>query len=846
MNTDSTNALHGRYNLLRSLTVLLVVLALLAPVGVTPAHSSSSDRSHAAEGTTISNGKTSDTIAAFSGEVSVQYTNDAGGDTRYDSPDVTADTQVQHLSITRFTPDTAQVGVEPGDTASVAVRLRNRGNGPDTYSLTGDLKRHSWDTGIHFDVNGDSVLDDSEFKVSRSSNLVSFGDTYLLLTVAIPDTADLGSDTYTVSSQSLRTEDPEPGSDSVVVAVNVSDVGEITIDTPVNGYDTNQRLVRVAGSYSDADSGDSITLDVNGSDTMSTAVDASGSWAFDDVPLQDMGDTLRASLFYGDTKATIRDRDTITVNYDPIADTVPSDFGVREPGEDTVALGWTDFLTRPGYDPDTGTGFAEYTVFYDTGTLPDSTSTIWDSADASQMSSISTDTTIVTGLESGRTYGFRIAYRDRVGNVSQLSDGETVTVGTASKITMTAVRNTMTDSALVADGSGTIGIRVTWKNTGDRTGTLRLDADQLKFHESDGGFATGFSRSLRSDSVFSVPGHSSRSAVWWVDVPDTQTRDLIGNFEVSRLGSDTRTHVNIASKITDITITGSGIDAWRFDDNAIEVLAGKRNNKVLHNRKLMSSDGQMVMMVQRGDSSFIDTPLINPEYEFETRKEFYDAVESANKKMESTLNEPVGQTLTNISFWEGGVGDTYLGHAKDIYENFTVSMVKPSVSSDNLKVAKLLPEENKWHVIDENPEIEDGKIFFDVSSDQDITGSGFSVFKVVSGPQVSETKPASEAVVYPNPFVPFDGDKETGTYGTGEGDGIYFGTGVNSGFKAGTVLKVYTVTGELVVEKRTSEEGLIRWNAKTEMGNPVRSGVYVYRITTPDGSKKVGKLSIVR
>jgi hypothetical protein len=100
--------------------------------------------------------------------------------------------------------------------------------------------------------------------------------------------------------------------------------------------------------------------------------------------------------------------------------------------------------------------------------------------------------------------------------------------------------------------------------------------------------------------------------------------------------------------------------------------------------------------------------------------------------------------------------------------------------------------------------------------------------------------------VYPNPFKPNDGDPSTGEYGLGTGDGIHFGTGTGAGFPAGTTVKIYTIKGERVASVTTPSGGLIQWNARTESGQKVASGVYLYRIEVPDRGQKNGKLMIVR
>lgn len=808
------------------------------------------------EGTLIENGLDSeDTVANAVGEVSVKYENNAGENTTVTSPTSPADTRVQHLSKVVMTTPEDTPALSPGDTVDVGITLTNTGNGFDSYVLQGDFVDSSidWDTNVFLDTDRDSS-GVGEPTTDRVNDLAKFGDanddTGLVLRFRVPDTATAGStEAYKFNATSSRTEDPVPGADTLTFTVRVIDTGLVGIQSPADNHDTKVRSITVSGTSAFTDSGDSVEVSVNGSDTKATAVAGDGSWSIADVTLSDMGDSVRAFLHNGGPGASLRDTDGITINYDPIADTFPQNFGVSSVGPDTVGLTWSSFSSIPGSDPDTGTGFSEYLVVYDTNTRPDSTSTHWDGSDTVAMGNIGTNSTVISGLNTSETYVFRIGYRDNVGNISRLSTGDTGTTGTPSSIALSTVRNTSSDSALRADGSGTIGIRVTWTNTGDQDGTVSLDTGDLVVHDSKNNVLSGIERSLREDTALTVPGGSTASGVWWIHAPDTDSQELPGAYEVSYQESDTRAFINIADVVQDVQVISNNIDAWSADLRGLRIQAGVRNDEAVHDTDVVRRKDSIVVMHQRGDSSYIDTPVINPGYGFETRTEFKRAVEDANRKLTSTLNEPVSTTLINISLWKEEVGGSYIGAGDVIKEDFRVEVTRPSnpnVNPDKIKVAKLLTDKNEWYVIDEDPEVRAGKIVFDVSSNAFKKGSGFSVFRLVTGPGVSTVGSASEAIVYPNPFVPFDGDPETGEYGTGKGQGIYFAAGKNRGFPAGTELKIYTITGELVVQKDLVSPGIIQWEGRTRHGDRVRSGVYVYRITTPDGSEKVGKLSIVR
>ncbi len=60
-----------------------------------------------------------------------------------------------------------------------------------------------------------------------------------------------------------------------------------------------------------------------------------------------------------------------------------------------------------------------------------------------------------------------------------------------------------------------------------------------------------------------------------------------------------------------------------------------------------------------------------------------------------------------------------------------------------------------------------------------------------------------------------------------------------------STVKIFTLSGHLVRSVQTSS-GTFGWDMTNDSGDKVASGVYVYRIATPDGQSTRGKLSIIR
>ena len=94
--------------------------------------------------------------------------------------------------------------------------------------------------------------------------------------------------------------------------------------------------------------------------------------------------------------------------------------------------------------------------------------------------------------------------------------------------------------------------------------------------------------------------------------------------------------------------------------------------------------------------------------------------------------------------------------------------------------------------------------------------------------------------VYPNPWVPLDGEDDTG-WETGDKPGITFDR-----LKPETEISIYTITGELIISNKIGAlDESWNWNGKNSLGNNVFSGVYIYVIKNQT-EVKTGKITIVR
>jgi len=120
----------------------------------------------------------------------------------------------------------------------------------------------------------------------------------------------------------------------------------------------------------------------------------------------------------------------------------------------------------------------------------------------------------------------------------------------------------------------------------------------------------------------------------------------------------------------------------------------------------------------------------------------------------------------------------------------------------------------------------------------------FSVYGVFSGAAFAAAAVNLDNVnIYPNPYIPNDGDPGTGIPYSGptNSSGIYM-----NGLVPGTVIEVYDLRGRLVDEMTVpAGTGAVQWDVRNSAGEEVASGVYIV-VFKDGGSIQTKKLFIVR
>lgn len=119
----------------------------------------------------------------------------------------------------------------------------------------------------------------------------------------------------------------------------------------------------------------------------------------------------------------------------------------------------------------------------------------------------------------------------------------------------------------------------------------------------------------------------------------------------------------------------------------------------------------------------------------------------------------------------------------------------------------------------------------------------FTLFAVLASAAPEAT--LDSLIIYPNPFIPYDGNDRTGqSYVAGvTGTGITFDNLTTS-----VDIVIYSIAGRVVarLSKRSGTTDRMHWDARNEDGRELASGVYVAVITSSTGQRVVRKIMIIR
>ncbi|MEW5693014.1 MAG: lamin tail domain-containing protein, partial [Candidatus Hydrogenedentota bacterium] len=464
--------------------------------------------------------------------------------------------------------------------------------------------------------------------------------------------------------------------------------------------------------------------------------------------------------------------------------------------------------------------------------------------------------------------------------------GDTFIVLTPASVSIGAVTNSAGTQPVNAIGSGTITINVLLSNSGTSDATAIVDTSNIIIYDALGNNITSqFNVTLIGGTSVVVSGSGSTYAQFSINVPTTESSALLGSFRVTvneagitikdalsgaTIGNPTnntteenRQEIMIAAalridKLTlpypfnfdTVVLTIGSVSIFTGND----ITTGGPNGQTFLNQNTVANGDSVIIMLQRGDTSTIDTPITPASNGFTSASDFDSDIAGADAALSGGDTQLIANGLLILSMWKNQVTDAnYLGKTDTVAETLYIQVTNIAYSGSDgatkLKVYKYF--NGVWQLLAGGLEItgvaNNYTLTFQVSPDTTYALSGLSVFRIVAaGVGLNNEGRAANVIVYPNPFIPYDGNAATGDYTTG----IYFGAlqtnGQADGFPSGTELKIYNVVGELIDDVRTTSAGLINWDAKNKGGREVASGVYIFYIRTPDGSHKVGKFAIIR
>ncbi|HPN30893.1 MAG TPA: S8 family peptidase [bacterium] len=195
------------------------------------------------------------------------------------------------------------------------------------------------------------------------------------------------------------------------------------------------------------------------------------------------------------------------------------------------------------------------------------------------------------------------------------------------------------------------------------------------------------------------------------------------------------------------------------------------------------------------------------------------------------------KTIRDISFIRGGVSynsTNCFNRAKIIFT------VPAGLKGYPLAVYYLDETDSKWKIISESS--------ITYSAAGDTVGAEINHFSIYGlfAKGINPSKNLSDAVIFPNPFRPNDGNDLTGiefsgSYNINNKTGIHF---IN--ITENSTIKIYEIAGRLAAEIQPIQgSGMAIWNGRLLNGKQAPSGLYLALIET-GGKKKVEKIVIIR
>jgi hypothetical protein len=433
----------------------------------------------------------------------------------------------------------------------------------------------------------------------------------------------------------------------------------------------------------------------------------------------------------------------------------------------------------------------------------------------------------VTAILTGdRRYRFRLQAVDAAGNQETGSNSVEVTIpATASTAARTEI---ITPHSGHKVNRSTGGTEVVARIVGSDAQRAQVTSVLMQYRLSDGVWTnmtpvSGQTNPVSWRGTGNVGMHWSNAAIPLGDVDLRVVPILVG-------GARSETTAGVIS----IRLVGNANDADISTELGIASDTTKKTQIVNRN-----SRDTIVAMTPRGSevSIFLDSGVAPAGSETQVSK-IVVGVNAASSVETATLE----RTMTGVGVFtelrfadtsqpSGAVRVTVPVPGVDGSGNLTVR--GRSVAASALEAWGWSADTGRWERI--------GGVTFDAATGRATFAVGHFSFFTLAAPVAAATT-LGGFTVYPNPWVPGDGNATTGVEYTGAvNTGITF-----ENLPQGTSLEIFTPLGELVARWTIDASGGTQWNVRNTRSERVASGIYIYIVKTPQGERKVGKIAVVR
>ncbi|HOK39452.1 MAG TPA: FlgD immunoglobulin-like domain containing protein [bacterium] len=315
--------------------------------------------------------------------------------------------------------------------------------------------------------------------------------------------------------------------------------------------------------------------------------------------------------------------------------------------------------------------------------------------------------------------------------------------------------------------------------------------------------------------------------------------DFVGNTTAKEIILIYKTEV-----VSNISVDKPQIINISKDSEIINIRLNTLENKVPDTTQIIienNNGNNIILSIQFADTANPLLLVINDIKIIEEKiKETIDAIESVKKYGSEEYYNAGLQTVREYKIYRNGVLIEDTNIFSEIYLTFEVPQIFRV--NKNYTIYTFNETAKLWEPLPASRIIRN-------DAENKITAKleHFSIYGIfLAAEQVSNN--LTNVIVFPNPFIPYDGNPQTGSEFRGNYTDPTNMTGIHiKNLTGNNEINIYNLNGELIRKYETDmNTARIIWDGKNQDGENVSSGLYLIVIKNNNGEKVIKKVTIIR